>query len=257
MRTKILLVAMVCFAALAFDLWADDSPPQTTFSVHPGQIRIGADFNGDTVTVTGRIPADATAMIRITGQPETCKLKEKGRVLGILWMNLGSVEIRKVPSVFLTYLPEGPHDPWLADKLQTLGLQGLRRQAEILPADKQQDSVFEEFLKLKRKGGLYSAVDQAIVLGPADGSTRSVSASLALPAALPAGHFVVELISLRKDAEPIAANQQITVSEVGMPAWISNLAFKHGTLYGVLSVLVAVIAGLMTGIVFKGGKGSH
>ena len=55
--------------------------------------------------------------------------------------------------------------------------------------------------------------------------------------------------------QPPIAN--IDVREVGMPAWISSLAFNHGALYGILAVLVAVVAGLGTGILFKGGKGAH
>ena len=53
------------------------------------------------------------------------------------------------------------------------------------------------------------------------------------------------------------ARREIDAREVGMPAWISALAFNHGTLYGVLAVLVAIIAGLVTGIIFKGEKGAH
>ena len=47
---------------------------------------------------------------------------------------------------------------------------------------------------------------------------------------------------------------EIEAKKVGMPAFITSFAFNHGTLYGVLAVLVAIIAGLVTGVIFKGEK---
>jgi hypothetical protein len=38
---------------------------------------------------------------------------------------------------------------------------------------------------------------------------------------------------------------------------MSSMAFNHGTLYGIVAVMVAILAGLLTGVVFKGGKGAH
>jgi hypothetical protein len=43
----------------------------------------------------------------------------------------------------------------------------------------------------------------------------------------------------------------------GFPAMLSVLAFQHGAVFGILATLVAVVAGLVMGFVFGGGKGGH
>ena len=40
------------------------------------------------------------------------------------------------------------------------------------------------------------------------------------------------------------ASPGIKVREVGVPAFLSSLSFNHGSLYGVLAVLIAIGAGL-------------
>jgi uncharacterized protein (TIGR02186 family) len=256
-RKKIFGMAILCLVVLAGRAWGADTSEGADLTVHPEQILIGADYNGEHVAVAGRVPSDATALIRVTGQPEHYKLKQKGRALGFLWMNLGSVEISKVPNVFLLYLPKGPHETWQTERMRALGLDGLRKQAQIVAADENQDILFAEFLKLKQKAGLYGTEENAVQFGADDGRTKYFKATLALPASLPQGSFNIELITLRNGALGASAVQILAAREVGIPAWISSLAFNHGTVYGILSVLVAVIAGLFTGIVFKGGKGSH
>ena len=86
---------------------------------------------------------------------------------------------------------------------------------------------------------------------------KSFNALLTLPAALPPGTYDIEVFTIKNGIidEPVV--KTIDAREVGTPAWISKLAYNHGILYGVLAVLVAVMAGLLTGVLFKGAKGAH
>jgi uncharacterized protein (TIGR02186 family) len=230
-------------------------------AVQPNEILMGASYNGQNLDVSGTIPADATALIRVTGRVEQNKLKKKGRALGVLWMNQGAVQIANVPNVFLLYLPQGAQSALQMDSPAWLklglGLEAIRQQAVIESQDGNKEGLFEEFVKLKRKAGLYGTIPQAIACtNPSDG-VKSFQCTLAMPSDLPPGKYKLEVFAIRNDAVEAYAVQEIEAKEVGMTAFIANLAFQHGTLYGVLAVLVAVIAGLLTGIMFKGGKGAH
>jgi len=223
-------------------------------SADPDRIQMGAAFNGLDIQVTGTLPADAEAIIRVTGQEEARKLKKKGRALGILWMNQGAVEISNVPSVFLLYAPGGEETAWSA---AGLGLDAVRDSARIESENNDTDGLFEEFVKLKHKSGLYGTFPGSVEYGAETAGKKAFRCTLSMPSALPAGTYRLEVAAVKDHAIVSRAAQPLEAMETGMPAFISRLAFDHGTLYGVLAVLIAVMAGLLTGVLFKGGKGAH
>ena len=261
MIKKIVAIAILGLLCIGGRFTPADASTDISVTLHPEQIMIGAAFDGEHVSVAGRIPSDASALIRITGKAEHNNLKQKGRALGILWMNLGSVEISKAPNVFLLYLsPEGNPGSQAEEaswRNLGVGLEGLRKQVDIVSGEEDKNALFDEFVKLKHKSGLYATVENAIHYGEDDGKTKAFNATVTLPASLPQGTYKFELLAVKDGAVEASVIRKIDAREVGMPAWISKLAFDHGTLYGVLAVLVAVIAGLLTGVMFKGEKGAH
>jgi uncharacterized protein (TIGR02186 family) len=220
----------------------------------PDRILKGATYNGLQIEVTGSLPADASVIIRVTGQVEHRKLKKKGRALGILWMNLGAVEISNVPGVFLLYPPEGEE---VTGFLPGMGLDAVRESAEIESEGKDTDGLFEEFVKLKQKSGLYGTFPGVVEYGEQDGGGKTFQCTVSMPSALPTGTYQLEAVAIKGDAVVSRTTLELEAMETGMSAFISRLAFDHGTLYGVLAVLIAVMAGLLTGVLFKGGKGEH
>jgi uncharacterized protein (TIGR02186 family) len=259
MMRKIVVMAILCLSCLAPKLPAVDASTALNVTVQPEHILIGAGYNGKHVSITGKIPSGATSLIRVMSKPEHYKLKQKGRALGFLWMNLGSIEISKVPGVFLVYRSGGDQkqtDQQASQEL-SLGLEGLRKQADIAANDGDVDILFDEYVKLKEKSGLYDVVDNAINYGPDGAGMKTFNALLRLPSALPPGTYDIEVFAIKDGIIDDPVVKKIDARAVGTPAWISNLAYNHGILYGVLAVLVAVIAGLLTGTLFKGAKGAH
>jgi uncharacterized protein (TIGR02186 family) len=260
---KIFAIAMLCLTCLGGGLLtAAPASTDLNITISPEHILIGAGYNGEHVAISGKVPSDATVFVRVTGKPEHSKLKQKGKAMGVLWMNLGSVEISKAPDVFLLYLPEGvsrdaSQNGQPAWRSLGIGLEHLRTVVGIVAEDANKNDVFDEYIKLKEKSGLYGIVDNAVHYGQNNGIMKSFSAVLSLPAALPQGTYQIEVLTLTNGSISTSAEVSIDAKEVGMPLWISELAFDHSTLYGVLAVLVALIAGLVTGIIFKGEKGAH
>ena len=203
--------------------------------------------------VSGQVPADTEAVIRITGHEEESRLKKKGRVMGVLWMNLGSVEFHNIPGVFLLYKSKQTDD----QRVGEIDISAVRRKAEIVSEYQDKDALFEEFVKLKKKSGLYNTVENGIHYEKENNGMKSFSASIKLPSALPQGDYTLEVFALAGDGITGYSKKDLEVKQTGMPAFIANLAFDHGTLYGILSVIVAIIAGLLTGTIFKGEKGAH
>lgn len=255
---KLLLVLGIFFWAQAEFVYATTPLPVT---VEPTKVLMGAFYNGTTVSVTGDIPSDSEALIRLTGHLENSMLKQKGRALGILWMNLGDVAFHNIPSVFLlcpskavnALMQEGG-ESWLG---LGLGMEAVRKKAEIKSASEDEDELFQEFVKLKQKKGLYGIQEGMISYKEHGSNMKSFSGTVTLPSTLPQGKYKIEVFAIKDNAVLGYEVKEIGAEESGTAAFISTLAFEHGTIYGVLAVLVAIFAGLLTGIMFKGEKGAH
>jgi len=230
-------------------------------TVKPNQILMGAFYNGANISVIGQIPADSEVVISLAGHLEDDRLKKKGRAMGVLWMNLGTVEFQNVPIVFLLYPSKAINESLQAGRQswQNLGLgfEAIQKKANIVSDSGDKGTLFEEFVKLKKKSGLYGTIEDAIHYKKENRGMKSFSCTLALPSGLPQGVYKLEVSAIKDGAIVGYTSKEIEAKEVGMPAFITSLAFDHGTFYGVLAVLVAIIAGLATGVILKGEKGAH
>jgi len=250
-------IAIVCLVGFGLALGEAHAATNLNVAMHPENIRMGAGFNGAQVLLSGKVPSDASVFVRIVGKSEDAKLKEKGRALGVLWMNMGSVEISNAPNIFLLYLPKEGEEMLAKGGVPGIGLQSLHKQVEIVAEDADKDVIFDEFLKLKEKAGLYGTFANAVQYGSEKGDLKSFKATLTLPAALPQGRYTVKVLAVENGAVAASDDLVLDAHEVGLPSWITTFAFDHGTLYGIFAVVVAVIAGLLTGVIFRGEGGAH
>jgi uncharacterized protein (TIGR02186 family) len=258
---KILCIAVLVWAGL-FPL-----PPRALAAlpiplrVVPGKVRMGVSYNGVEVSISGQVPSDSEVVVRVQGRPEEQKLKKKGRVLGLLWMNKRAIQIDNVPSVFLQYpstalAERAQHRPEQWDRLG-LGFEALKKRAHIRPSTEDKDVLFSEYVKLKEKAGLYGNVRNTVHYKDSGEGLKSFTCVAPLPSNLAQGEYTIEAVAVKDGAIVARGEVPIDAAEVGITAELSSLAFHHGTLYGVLAVLVALVAGSLTGVIFKGGKGAH
>jgi uncharacterized protein (TIGR02186 family) len=234
---------------------------QIPLRVTPNRVKMNITYNGADVVIAGDIPSDAEAFVRVIGKPEHQKLKKKERVLGLLWMNRGSVTIDNAPAVFLLYpsealaaLEQSQSGAW---QHLGLGIDAMEARLEILPATEDKDAIFREFVKLKERANLYGTSRHAISYSEKGDGMKSFSCRATLPSNVPQGQFTIEAVAIKGGNILARGSARIRAKETGITARLSSLAFNHGTLYGVLAVLVAIFAGLITGMIFKGGKGAH
>ena len=60
-------------------------------SPFPDRISIGTFYNGTRVSINGTLPADSDVVVRMIGKTAELRMKKKGKVLGLLWMNRDTV----------------------------------------------------------------------------------------------------------------------------------------------------------------------
>jgi len=230
--------------------------PPVSLQVEPNLVSIGAMYNGAEVVATGEIPRDAEVIVRVTGDREDAVLSEKGKAFGLLWMNTGEVTLHGAPTVYMLYLPETDASKGSA-RWGDVGFESLRKEIGIKSSNGTADLDFDEFLKLKQKEGLYAIHKDALTYGKEEGAIRPFFCKMFMPPRMRQGTYEVTAMVMEEGKVLKKVTDQLKIERAGFTRFMTRLALHHGTLYGVMACLVALMAGLFMGLVFKGGKGAH
>ena len=227
----------------------------------PEAVDIGTFFNGTEVYVSGNVSRDAEVVVRLSGMRQDVALKKKGKVLGLLWMNLGSITIHNAPTLYLVYISDDLETTARTqpDKWEDLGFgfAALKKKVDISSAEGDSEEIFGEFLKLKESEGLYAIEPGRVTYGEGESGGKSFEAVLQIPPRLTPGKYLVETFAVKDGSVEASTKAELQVKQVGFPALVSGLAFKRGALYGLLATIIAIAAGLLMGVLFKGEKGAH
>jgi hypothetical protein len=225
-------------------------------TVSPEVVEIGAFFQGQEITVTGGIPDGAQAVVEVLGPAMAEKLMRKGR-RGGLWMNVGELEVKGAPSLYLV----GATSPALlasAAAAASRGYPTLKRQIVFSgqSAGQEQEELLAQFLKLKESEGLYKAISAPLQVSSAAGGAATVQGTFQLPTSVKPGAYQVCLSVIEGGQVSARRCTELKVTMVGLPALFHFLAYEHGGLYGILAVVLAIATGLIMGFLFK-GRGGH
>ncbi len=218
----------------------------TTITVRPNVVNIGAGYDGTKVVVSGTIPEGTKAVVRVLGERKDQLFKQKGRALGVLWMNLKTIKIKQVPDLFLMGTDGKGNTNWEHSTLGFLSIKGDTK-----------DLVFDEFIKLMEKDDFYEVEKGTVTYSETKEGKRPFKASLAIPSAIHEGIYDVEVLAVQKGQIVDKASCELHTSLVGLPAMLSAFAFDHSLLYGIAAVVIAILAGLIMSMIFKERGSAH
>jgi hypothetical protein len=237
--------------------------PCQAMAIHvtPEGVLIGATYNGKDLYVTGEIPADEEAVVQVVGSSSEAEFKQLGKVAGIFWMTVAHLSISEAPTAYLIYLPNQVSRWRQQQDARWGGLDmdfgALLPKVKIEPEPEDKAAVFGEFLKLKTHDGLYQLVDNGVSYdAPKDGK-KQFRARIYIPAKIPVASYQVVVTRLKDGVKTGVETGEFHMKEEGFPALISNMAFNHSLLYGILAVAIAIFAGLFMGVLFKDKGGAH
>jgi len=251
------LVPALVAAAVLGPIQADP-PGGPVVAVDPDRVEMTMLYDGSRVHVRARVRDGAQVAMVLSGGARDLELKRKGKVFGIIWMNVADVRFEAVPDLYLlaTTCPLAQ----LADPevLQRLGL-GLDALGSRSARNVDDPSLFRELARLEWRDGLWNVTEAAVTLGaPRAGGGRLAETDFLLPAKTPPGEYRVRVYTFARGEAELAGEAGLRAEQAGAAAVISELALNHGLLYGILAVIVAGAAGLLTGVVFGlGSKKGH
>ncbi len=257
MKTAILVLAVALCLTVGSHALAEG---KAEFNVQPQTIDIGALYDGTEIKAEGNVPADASVVLRFLGTSCEMHMKEKGKVFGLMWMNLDSLVFNGVPSVCIVNAAEIPAQPNNNAKdgaLEKLRLEALKEGVTVESDSVNRENAFEELVKLKKEEGLYREVSGNVHFEPASEGRKNFRASIPVPSRLLPGKYIVELSVIRNGVIEARAEQPVDVKLVGIPAFLAGLAFDHSALYGILATVIALLGGLAIGVMFQSKGGAH
>jgi hypothetical protein len=226
------------------------------FQVLPNELDVGESFQGTEIKVSADVPAGSNAVVEFRGDSHEDRLLRKGR-RGGLWMNVGEVTVSNAPSLYLVMSTDAAliSNP---DSESQWGYRALQKQMTFSGAIPKagKDKLFQEFLKLKENQGLYGAFPGALKMVATSSDHARIEGRFWLSDKIPPANYKIHFFVLSNGRVVDEKATAFPVEMRGMPAVLTALAFEHATIYGLLAVTIAILAGFIMGFVFK-GKGAH
>jgi len=236
-----------------------------SIEVNPTEVNVHMFYNGSTIHVAGQLPSgyDAVAVLCVGGERDLV-LKKKGKVWGMLWMNVGEMDFKHIPSIYLLTLTGRLADLAPREVLNRLGLgyDPLKEHSAAGPEEADQRLLFGELIKLEEREGFFSITEGGVKLEPTSDGAVSYSADLQLPARVAPGDYELRVYGFKGTGDTrggeVLSSSLIRVKQVGFALLVATLARESGLLYGITAVVVAIGVGLFTGFVFGlGSRGGH
>lgn len=209
-------------------------------------IAITAGFSGTKVLLFGAIEGDGDIVVVLRGPPTTTVVRRKARVAGI-WINSRQITFSNVPALY--YLSSSKPltevtTPSVRQRHQ-IGVENLRVQAETRAGEETIAEFRAGLIRNKTNEGLFSVGGGEVAfLGQ-----RLFRTEIYLPPNVPPGSYTVETLLLRGGQVAAAQTTPMIVSKVGVGAEVYEFAHFHAASYGILAVILAVLAGWTAGAV--------
>jgi uncharacterized protein (TIGR02186 family) len=211
-------------------------------------IAITTGFTGTSVVLFGATdgPSDVIAIVR--GPERDLTIWRKGKIAGV-WANREAVTFANIPS-FYAIAASRPLDeiiPPSQAAFHRIGVDNLKYapRSDVTP---DRARLFSRALvRVQQKAGLFpGAVGKIVFLGD-----RLFRTTFTFPANVPTGSYLVEVFLVRDKDVVGGQTTPLAVSKVGVDAAVFEFARTSSLAYGVIAVMMAVVAGWVASLPFR------
>jgi uncharacterized protein (TIGR02186 family) len=228
-------------------------------------VAVTSSFNGTEIVIFGAVdnsqqPSAESGyydvLIVVEGVPTRTVARRKNNVAG-LWLNTSSATFDLVPSYY-AIASTRPIDEITTEEFRTthgIGFQHLRFAPAFGEAQGLSTEDLAEFrraiIRLKRRQGLYVQDPFSVAF-----IGRSLfRATIELPANVTVGPFETRVYLFREEKLLSQYAVRLNLEREGVERHLHAFAFGYPTLYGLMTVMIAVVAGLTASTVFR--KSTH
>ena len=253
-----LIITLIIFLGLS--IYTGQASAELTAIANHDHISIDFFYHGSNVSVRGVSDPDTDLIIKITAPEEHQALRQKGKVGGFLWMNVGTINFEHVPSLYFLASAKKVEDILSKDELanNVLGYEALERHVELKPVKDEEEKAkwFNEFVKYKEQSKLYSVASGNITFTNENGKQNYYTLFEWPYQAVP-GIYTVTVYAVKDNKVVEKAESKVQVEQAGAVKRLAGMAKNNAAVYGILSILAALGAGFGVGLVFRKGGGAH
>lgn len=248
------------FILLGLIIYTGQASAELTAIANHDHISIDFFYHGSSVSVRGVSDPDADLIIKITAPEEHQALRQKGKVGGLLWMNVGTINFEHVPSLYFLSSAKKLDDILSRDEMDkaVIGYEALQRHVELKPVKDEEDKAkwFNEFVKYKQNSKLYSVATNNITFTN-ENNKQNYYTLFEWPYQAVPGLYTVTVYAVKDKKIVEKAESKVQVEQVGVVKKLAGMAKNSASLYGILSILAALGAGFGVGLIFRKGGGAH
>lgn len=217
-----------------------------TCTVTPSVISMGILYEGPQMRIAGTSAPRSKIVIAIVGADRVERFKTAAR-FGPLWLEAGKVRITGVPSLFLRFSSHRLLDILSPGEIASRHLDEAsvtaRMRVEPPSLNGYGNGVIEtNYAALKQKQGAYRFGNSGVILDDTGGAQR-FTLQFHWPERAAPGPYELHVYEVTGGSIARETSVPISVVRAGFPAWISSMAENRGSLYGLVAVLISVIAG--------------
>lgn len=240
-----MLITLLALPSMAF--------AQLTVNTAKNHIKIRALYHGDTVSLSGRTDPGADLVIKIASTESATTLRQKGKV-GFFWLNTVKLKFAHVPHLYLLYSSHDPKNILEQAELDKyiIGYPSLGKHASITPVKDESEKTkwFNEFIKFKEASGLYGINLNSISITQ-KGGQELYNINIDWPYQIPPGDYKATVYEIKDGKVVGKADTGISVKQDGLVKIIADMASKNGAMYGIMSIIIALVVGFAIGLIFK------
>ncbi len=238
---KLLLIFLISLTTLA---GAHANPIISGISTN--EINIDTKFQGAKILLFGAQDDAGSIAIVVRGPKKNFIVTKKQKLLGI-WYNGERVKFKEsygFYSLFSTFNDQEPIDKLLTDL--ELGKNNLKFSAFGGIDEKKKDDFQIQLIDRLEKSNLYStSADQIDFL-----NETLFKVILDFPKNITRGIYTVEIYLINEGSLSSFQSIPIYVNQVGMSAKILDFAYQNSFLYGLMSVIIALVFGWLANYLF-------
>jgi uncharacterized protein (TIGR02186 family) len=245
LRAAIAVMAALVLVQLPADAARDDA---LAIDLSQDLIGISTGFKGADVLLFGATEGNGDVIVVVRAPNSQVIVRRKERVAGI-WVNASELVFDDAPGFYhvaasapledllpvpvldanqigTDHIAFNPHLPLFLDKEEAF--------RSALIRNKQRSSLYTEGLKDVDFRG-----------------NRLFRTRVALPANVPTGDYKVTVYLVKDGTIADRSESLLRVRKVGLEAKVNEFAFEQAPLYGLIAVIIALIAGWFAGFVFR------
>ena len=211
-------------------------------------IAITTGFTGSDVLLFGATDGTGEIVVVVRGPNSRVVIRRKERVAGI-WINTDAVPFDAVPSFYHVAGSRPPTEilPEDVRQREQIGLDRLRIAASGT-ASPEEERVFGAALIRNKQADLlyYNEVGEIELVGDRLFRTR-----VTFPANVPTGSYSVETYQVLDGAIISKTSTPLQIRKSGFEANVFDFAHASPALYGLIAILVALVAGWAAGYIFR------